>query len=467
VAGREGLWLLFLFFVAPLLALFMVPSESRNRESGVLSVAAMILIVGTLLWANLALVGDVAIWLGGPRWIGPLLAGTGAVAATWWGRRVFERLLAFLALLALVAPLLAILWQTDPVPSRVWSRVASQSGFRFPPDSPWVSEGRSIRGRRGVDTLHFEEEHRLVSLSTGPFRVVIGDGLKVRTEELTVPAGQPVTLRPGDRLQLDRSARFRFEAGKRIPGAPPSGIGWADAPLRPRGRALLEFLGLGIALVGGAVALFASGDSGPLSRKAAGLLGVGSLVLLLWGECWALYAAAYAPELFLGGITAEKLLELPALALRGQWGGRWLALLVGAGLSAGFLACAAALRRALAQESAISADPVAWTGLVAVAALASLWPVDPWTVALLAFGLGASTLAPLAVVGVPAGRPKAAALSITVGFILFAGLAALGRLAPGEGSALLAFPALIAAPVATGILWLARRSPLRQNKLSM
>jgi hypothetical protein len=455
VAGRDGLWLLLLAFVAPLLALLISPT--KTHEAGIVSAVAMVVVVGTLLWANLALAADVALWLGRPRWIGPLLAGGGAVFVTLWESRRIQRLLGLLAFLGLVVPLLAILWQTDPLPSRVWSRVASQPAFRFSPESPWVTDGGSVRVRRGVDTLHFEEEHRLIPLTREPLRVVISDGMKVRVEEMAVPPGQSVTLRPGDRLKLDRSVGFRFQAGKRIPGAPISGIGWADAPPGPRWRTLLEFLGLGIALVGGAIVLFTVGRSGAASRGAAGLLGLGSLVLLLWGECWALYAAAYAPELFLGGITGEKLLELPVLVLRGRPAGRWLAALVGAGLFAGFLAGAPALRRALAQvEGAISKDRVAWTGLVAVAALASLWPVDPWTVALLAFGLGASTLGPLTAVGVPAGRPQAAPLAIGVGFVLFVGLAVVGRLAPAEGSVLLAFPALIAAPAASGILLLAR-----------
>lgn len=456
-AGRDGLWLLLLVFVAPLLALRLTQlpgSPERNHSRGMLAAVLMLLIVGTILWANLTLAGDVALWLGGSRWSGVLVAGGGAVALAALGEDARRwRLLGLLALAGLAVPLLAILRATDPVPPRVWSRVASQAAFRFSLDSPWVSDGRSVVVRRGVDTLLFEEEHRLIPLIEGRMRVIISDGRRGRVEEVLVAHGQPVTLRPGDRLQVDGEARYRFEAGKRIPGAPVSGIAWADAPLRPRGLAFLRILGLGVTLVGGAAALFALG--GPGSRGGIALWGLFLLAGVAWSECWAVYGAAYAPEIFLGGVTPEKLLELPALVLRGQPWGRWLLGVVLAGLLAGILAAAAALRQALAQtDEGIARDWRLWGGLVALAGLASLWPFDAWTLLSLAFGLGASTLAPLVVVG---GRPRAAMVATAVGFVLFVGLAALGRLAPAQGNVILSFPALIAAPAAWGILWLARR----------
>jgi hypothetical protein len=420
----------------------------------------------------------VAFWLGGPRWSGALVAGGGAVALAALGEDERRgRLLGLLALLGLAVPLLVILRATDPVPPRVWSRAASQAAFRFSPDSPWVSEGRSVKVRRDADTLLFEEEHRLIPLTEGWMRVTVSDDRRDRVKELAVTPGQPVTLRPGDRLQVDGRARFRFEAGKRIPGAPVSGIAWADAPLRPRWPALLGVLGLGITLVGGAVALFALGE--PRSRGGTALWGLFLLAAVAWSQCWAVYGAAYAPELFLGGVTPEKLLELPALVLRGQPWGRWLPGVALAGLLAGILAAVAALRRTLAQterageaqarvptptagvaqarvpaiDEGIARDWRLWGGLVALAGLASLWPFDAWTLLSLAFGLGASTLAPLAVVG---GWPRAATGATAVGFVLFVGLAALGQLAPAPGNVILSFPALIAAPAAWGILRLAR-----------
>jgi hypothetical protein len=445
----------------------------------------MLLMVGTVLWANLTLAGDVAFWLGGSRWNGVLVAGGGAVALA--ALREDERrgwllgFLAFVGLVGLALPLLVILRATDPIPPRVFSRVASQAAFQFASDSPWVSDGRSVMVRRGVDTLFFEEEHRVIPLTERPMRVIISDGGRVRVEELRVTSGRPVTLRPGDRLQVDGEARYRFEAGKRIPGAPVSGIAWADAPIRPRGVAFLRVLGLGVTLVGGAAALFTLGGS--RSRGGIALWGLFLLAAVAWSQCWALYGAAYAPEIFLGGVTPEKLLELPALVLRGQPWGRWLVGVALAGLLAGILAAAAALRQTLGhielagqpaeghgrgearvpvpaqQPGAASARGPArdwrlWGGLVALAGLASLWPFDAWTLLSLAFGLGASTLAPLVVAG---GRPRAATGAMAVGFVLFVGLSALGWLAPAQGYVLLSFPALIAAPAAWGILWLARR----------
>lgn len=462
--GSEALWLVLLVVVAPLLALFLVPAGGRpitwNEHAGTLPVVATFLVVGTLLWANLSLAGDLAVWLGGPRWSGALVAGGAAVALGVFreGEKTMP-LFILAALLGLLLPLFVILGATDPLPPRVWNRVASQPAFRFPSDSPWVTEGRSLRGRRGVDSVLFEEAHRLTPLTEAPLRVVVSDGVRTRVEELTVAPGQPVVLRPGDRLQLDAGTRIRFEGGKRIPGAPLSGIAWADAPLRG-GPALLKFLGLGITLVGGAAALMLSGRSGLHSRGATALLGLFLLVAVAWSQCWAIYAAAYAPELFLGGVTPEKLLELPALLLRG---GRWLAGIALVGLLAWFLASAVALRRVLAElESDLLPDLPVWGGLVGVAGLASLWPLDPWRLLLLALGLGASALAPLAMVAGPAGRSPAAKLAPAVGLALFVGLAVAGRLSGTEGSVILAYPASVAAPVACGILWLARRPPPHQ-----
>ena len=454
-AGRDGLVLLLLIFVAPLLALLLPRSPVppvQNRSTGTLAAVLMLLMVGIILWANLALAGDVAVWLGSPRWSGALVAGGGAVALAALGEDERRgRLLGLLALLALALPLVVILRATDPVPPRVWSRVASQAAFRFSPESHWVSEGRSVRVR-GADTLVFEEEHRLIPLTDGRMRVTISDGKRVRVEEVLVTHGRPVTLRPGDRLHVDGEARYRFEAGKRIPGAPASGIVWADAPLLPRGVAFLRLLGLGITLVGGAAALFTL--DGPRSRGGLALWGLLLFAAVVWSECWAVYGAAYAPELFLGGVTPEKLLELPALVLGEPWG-RWLSGVALSGLLAGILAAAAALRLALGlMELPVARDWRLWGGLVGLAGLASLWPFDAWTLLSLAFGLGASTLAPLILVG---GRPGAAMGATAVGFLLVVGLAALGRLDPAQGNALLSFPALIAAPAAWGILWLARR----------
>ena len=86
-AGREGLWLLLLVFVAPLLALFLAPSTTvtaENHSAGRLSIVAMVLTVGAVLWANLSLAGDVAVWLGGPRWSGALVGGGATVALGAW-----------------------------------------------------------------------------------------------------------------------------------------------------------------------------------------------------------------------------------------------------------------------------------------------------------------------------------------------------------------------------------------------
>jgi hypothetical protein len=75
-------------------------------------------------------------------------------------------------------------------------------------------------------------------------------------------------------------------------------------------------------------------------------------------------------------------------------------------------------------------------------------------------GLGASCLAPLVLLGPSPARPHAATWGVGVGVVLFLGVTAAGRLWPPAGSvaqALVAYPALVAAPVAAAVLRVAGR----------
>jgi hypothetical protein len=467
-SGREGLWLALLAFVAPLFGLLLASSSpsSESNEKGFFFTLGAVLMMGGLLWANLTLAADIAAWLGGPRWAGTLVGGVTAVAlAVWRGSDRARPLFIASALVGTVAPLLMVLGATDPLPHRVWAHVSSQPSFRFRSDSPWVTEGRAIRTRPGGELL-FLEEHRLIPLTAGPLRVVISDRGRVREEEWTVTPGQPITLRPGDRITLESATRLRFEGEKRIPGAPLSGIDWADRPLRSPGAALWNFLGLGVTLVGGAVALVAlTRRFGDVSRSVASLAGLLLFVVVLWGECWAIYAAAYTPELFLGGVIAPALLELPSLVFFGSWWGQWLSWIVVVGLLSWFLASAAALRESIIALGGQPGEeflkhPVLWVGLVAAAGLASLWPVAPWSLMLIALGLGASTLSPIILAGRPAGRPAVEKVAVGFGLLLFLGLTAAGRLGmpASEGMrAIFAYPSLVTIPLTAGFLWVARR----------
>ncbi len=467
--GREGLWLALLFIVAPLFAALLAVSRraaAPRTGEGPLPLLAVLLVVGLVLWANLSLAGDVAAWLGFPRWRG-ILPIAGAALGLMLGPRASRAWpwLVPLALVALLLPLAVVVLASNVSPIATWSQVAMQPAFRFAPESPWVTEGRAVGSGRASLTLLFEEEHRVTPVDAGPLRVEVSDRGRVQVREWTLAAGQSVTLRPGDRLQVGTPRRLKFEAGKRVPGAPSSGIAWADSPLGGRSLALVRFLGLGLTLLGGAVALVGFAAPVGMARSAVGVGGLVLLAGLAWAECWAVYAARWAPEVFLGGVTVPSLLELPALVLRGNpWGSR-LAGITLVGLSAAFLAGSVALREQVASAGgkvgrALGSDPGLWSSIFGVTALASLWSVEPWPLLLSALGLGASTVAPVILLGTPAGRPRAATWAVGMGLVLFVGLTAVGRLAvPASAVAqmVVAYPALVAAPVAAGVLWVARR----------
>lgn len=464
--GRDGLWVALLFVVAPLFALIAASPRPAAPRGGdlVLPVVVILLVVGLLIVANLSLAGEVATWRGLPRWSGVVPAAVVALALVrrpsvtrYWG------LLVPVGLIALYLPMIAIILRSHSDPIQTWSRVASLPAFRFSPDSQWVTEGRRAGARRGPLTLLFEEEHRVTPLDPGPFRIEVSDLGRRQVQEWTLAPGQSVALRPGDRLQVDGTTRFKFEAGKRVPGAPLSGIAWADASRSPRRVMLIRLLGLGLTFLGGALAFV--GLPGPIraSRLSIGLSGLVFLLGLGWAECWAVYAVRWAPEFFLGGTMAAGLLDLPALALRGPWGSSlvWVGL---TGVVALFLAASVALREHLAAaewETAawLATDRGLWTGIFAVAALAAFWPLDPWFLVVSALGLGASTLGPLVLVGTPADRPAIATWALGCGLVLFLAVTAAGRLGIPAGVVsreVAAYPALVAAPVVAFILWVAR-----------
>ncbi|MBI4589524.1 MAG: hypothetical protein HY725_11845, partial [Candidatus Rokubacteria bacterium] len=313
--GREGLWVALLFVVAPLFAILVAAGPlgpASEAAESIFPLVAMLLVVGLMVWANLSLAGDIAAWMGLSRWRGILPVAAATLGLMLWPKasRAWPWLVP-VGLLALLLPLSLVLGGSDPSPISTWNQVASQPAFRFPADSPWVTEGRAVDPRGGSLVLVFEEEHRLTPLDPGSLRVEVVDRGQLQVQEWKLAPGQSVTLRPSDRLQVDTPRRLKFEAGKRIPGAPISGIAWADSPLWDRPLALVRLVGLGVTLLGGAVALVGIAGSTPMTRSTAGLAGVVLVILAAWGQCWAIYAARWAPEFFLGGVTAATLLELP------------------------------------------------------------------------------------------------------------------------------------------------------------
>ena len=233
---------------------------------------------------------------------------------------------------------------------------------------------------------------------------------------------------------------------------------WADGGP----RRWLERIGLAVTLLAGAAALLRAGLTVRLSRDRVGLAAAGLLLVFVWAQAWAVYALIQAPDLFLGGITLERLLELPPHALFAEpWRRTLQMLLLAAGLAA-FLASSLALRQRLgALDSTgggeIGHDPGLWAGLFGGAALVSLWPVDPWALSLLALGGAGCALGPAALW--PARRGRRAATAGVIGLIVFFGLAAVQLRGAGGGflGAAVAYPALLAAPAGALVLWLDRR----------
>ena len=462
-SAPDGLWLGLTLSLVPLITLGLsargrTVSTRGEAARGLFPVVTLLLTVGALLWANIALAGDVAAWLGRPRWQGiALTAALGWLLTAWRPTRKTAPLLLAIALVAAGAPLLQIAWASGLGPLAAWDRVATQPAFRFPPSSPWVTTGRELAAARGTTPLVFDEVHRLTAPTGGKLRARTLDGTRLAEMEWTLSPGQVITLRAGDALSRSPSLRLRFEADKHVPGAPPSGMAWAED--RP-GR-WLRRLGLLITLLVGSAALLRAGLVVRLSRDGLGFVAGGLLVALLWAQAWAVYAMLNAPDVLLGGITLERLLELPAPTLFVEpWRRALQGFLLVAALAA-FLASSVALRERLGAldptgGGEIGRDRGLWAGLFGAAALASLWPVDPWALTLTALGgagcaLGPATLAP----------PRRTALATTaglVGLVVFAAAAVAQLRGAGGGlvGAVAAYPALAGAPAGALLLWLGR-----------
>jgi hypothetical protein len=99
----------------------------------------------------------------------------------------------------------------------------------------------------------------------------------------------------------------------------------------------------------------------------------------------------------------------------------------------------------------------------AAAALASLWPVDPWTLVVTALGAASAVLMPAALLPVRAARPGAATVAGVAGLAVYGLLVLIGRVGgvarPAESvfGALCEHPAALAAPAGLLVFWLAGR----------
>jgi hypothetical protein len=472
--GAGGLWPGLLVVVAPLLALTLragpiVELDEPRAPVPLVHVATYFLLVAVLIWAGLVVAGDVGARLGAPRWHGIALAAAGGLVLTAWrgAERAVVPALLIVAGLGFIVPLGGVAAATGLAPVSAWRVMANRPALVFPATSRWVTEGRDLRLAQGHRPLLFDETHRVTAVADTTLRMRIREGRHTLDREVPLAAGQSVTLRSGDHLEATPGARVKFEAGRRVPGAPPSGVTWMGSAA-PSGSTAFASLGLAVTLLGGGIALFGPPLTERPPRLVVALVG-GSLVGVFWmSQAWAVYAALAAPEIFMGGVTSERLVDVPGLVLANRLTAVRLQVLLVIAVGAGFLASTVGLRARLSAVDAtgdgeIGNDLGLWTMVFVVAAMASLWHVDPWALALTALGAAAAVLLPAALLPVPAARPAVATAAGVAGLGVYAVVVLIGRLGddsrPAESvlGALCEHPAIFAAPAGFLVLWLARR----------
>ncbi|HXJ77513.1 MAG TPA: hypothetical protein VMS64_02430 [Candidatus Methylomirabilis sp.] len=450
--GTDGLWIALVLVLAPLVALGIRPSPrgSAMPESGY-PVVVLVATVVFLFWANMILAGDVAAWLGVPRWHGiAVTVVSGCLVTAWRGARRLVPVLLLVAMLAVSGPLAELSRTAGTGPLGAWARVAAQPAFRFPASSLWVTRGLPFASMSDREPIRFDEEHRITVPSGGRLVARTADGGRADSLDLTLAAGQSVVFRPGDRLQSTSAPRVQFEPDKRVPGSPVSGVAWATGrpPDWPRSA------GLAVTLLFAALALCYAGRPVRASRATVAAITVGGVVAFLWAQVWAVYALLVSPDVLLGAVTPDRLLALPSL--RDDLVGTWLQSLLIVGGLGSFLASSIVLRERLATLDAtgggeIGRDLGLWTGVFASAGLAAVWRLDCWSLALLGLGAAASGLGAIMLGGDAVAPPPMAAFAGSVGLAVFSALAVIDHIRPGTDGplgALFAYPALAAVPAA-------------------
>jgi hypothetical protein len=334
---------------------------------------------------------------------------------------------------ALVSGLVTVSSLTTLSPLTAWRDAAARPALVFGAHSPWVADGGWFARRA---TLTFHEAHRLVAVSPATFRVVEHDGTTEVTRDWRLTAGDPLSVRPGDRVTVEAGSRVRFEAGKRVPGAAASGAAWAEGGVPPFVGSMAALVTLMLGAIGLVPAAGRRGFAAPATL----------LTLAIAAACWGVYAVAAAPDVMLSGSVAEPLLRLSAAVP----GARGLAALGVVALLALFVAAAGALRERVVTLAG-ARGPAAWLIAVAVAAVASLWPFDPWFLLMAGLGFAAATLAAPRLAG--AARARVAgwplqAVGALAGGVVFMGAAALGPRLPAALHVVAEWPVLLAVPAA-------------------
>jgi len=418
----------------------------------VVGASVLTTVAGLLILANFLVVADVARGLGAERWHGLAVAVSLVLVVLWWptARWRPSALVVSVALLAVAFVMIAV--TTSVTPWRAWSRLASSAALAFTERSDWVREGRALP--RSVRLTVPEAQH-VTALSSAAWRVVDHDDGGIAMRERQVAPGDELTVRSGDQLLLPAGARLRFEAGRRVPGAPVSGVAWADASAQSPLTAVVAGVATIVTLVGGGVIVLAASKPVMPSlvvRVAAPSL---ALVVVLVTACWGIYAADIAPELTLAAPPAAAFIGLPSAVTTGQVGLVIVALaLVGlAGLVVTSVT-GLAERAVGAWRSGKRAPETARmlrVGLVVGPAALAFVPVTPWRVVLIACALALAGLGPAYVRASRRARGVAAV----------AGALAIGAIVVGSAitssavASLLAYPALIAVPLAAAAGWIA------------
>jgi hypothetical protein len=413
------------------------------------------------LWAQLTAAGEVAHALGwpGPGGIGAMALALALLGGMHRPARYIAAAGAALSVLGLGLPLLAVLLVTDPVWPRVWDAVASRPRPAFRAGGAWVREGQPVHGagRSGADIpIVLEEEQRVVLQGRGVVRLEGRHGVTWRRE---VDGPVEILVQPGDRLVVPDGFPLRFQSGRAIPGAPPSGAEWVEPARRPGTGGALA--GLGVTLAAGALGLApvhgglpGAGRGSPRPAPLAAVLVGGGLGL---AGLWALYASWLTPEIYLAGVRGSEVYALPGQVDRLGAVGSALGSLASVGLLGGGLAAGLAALRGVPARA-----PALRPALAVIAALlAALVPASSWTLLVLAFGVAAAAGAPAAVLAGWGERatPAGLAAGAMVGLAAFAGLTAAGFAGLAgrpEGpwlGWLVAWPALAAAPLNALVAW--------------
>ena len=441
----EAPLLILLAVAAPLVALLRARAPAvRNAATR----ASVIVVVALIVCANVIVFADLASLLGGARWHGAVLAAALTLLATMWPaadrRRALVLAIGVTGVITLVAAAAVAGGRT---PWSAWNDVASRAALAFP------ARGAEARFTRDT-TLEFTEVHDLVALQAGALRVTEQHGTHTIVREWLVRDGDVLTLRPGDRLFVTAGARLRFEGGKRVPGAPASGVHWADAAGGDQARAVAAGLGLAMTLFGGAATLV------PPWRRVRGAAAGAPLVCGWAAMCCGVYAVAMSPGLVLADVSAAALFGVTRTLPRGA--AVAVTVVGGAGLLV-LLVCAAQSLRVRLMETAGASAPATWTVIFALAAAGAIWPVDASHVLTTALGLGACAVAaPLVAAGDhDHGGLSPAAVGSLAGALVFGALTALAVRLP-EWAGVGDYPALLAAPAAWMAAVTARRLSARR-----